>query len=155
MKSRIFLWLILEPEKSTDHSTCQFKGGQFIFFFFKRKMQGDFDNIVVDKEWLNMATHKDGSIKKPNELENEMTDPPDLIDEKILDRIQGSLIGLAIGDALGAHVEFRPREYLLAHPVTDMEGGGQWSLKKGEVCFFKDHFLLMNESPWTYILVYG
>ncbi|CAF4985472.1 unnamed protein product, partial [Rotaria magnacalcarata] len=28
-----------------------------------------------------------------------------------ISRIQGSLIGLAVGDALGAPVEFRPRSY--------------------------------------------
>ena len=89
--------------------------------------------MSLGKEWLNIQTHKNGHIKKPDELENEIEDPPDQIDEKILDRIQGSLMGMALGDALGAHVEFRPREYLLEHPVTDMEGGGVWSLKKGQV----------------------
>jgi len=60
-------------------------------------------------------------------------DPPGPIDERILDKIQGSLIGLALGDALGAHVEFRPREYLLANPVNDLKGGGTWGLKQGQV----------------------
>ncbi|CAF4068962.1 unnamed protein product, partial [Rotaria sordida] len=46
----------------------------------------------------------------PHDLENDMKEPPTLIDERILDRIQGSIIGMAIGDALGAHVEFRPRQ---------------------------------------------
>ena len=47
-------------------------------------------------------------------------------------RIVGSLLGMAVGDALGASVEFRPREYLLQHPVTDMAGGGTWSLQAGQ-----------------------
>jgi ADP-ribosylglycohydrolase len=51
----------------------------------------------------------------------------------ILDKIQGSLIGMALGDALGAHVEFRPYQYLLANPVKDLEGGGTWGLRKGQV----------------------
>lgn len=62
-----------------------------------------------------------------------MKDPPGSIDEKTLDQIRGSLIGMALGDALGAHVEFRPHDYLLACPVTDLQGGGTWGLKKGQV----------------------
>ncbi|CAF4485217.1 unnamed protein product, partial [Rotaria sp. Silwood2] len=77
--------------------------------------------------------HADDQIKKPDELENEMQEPPGPIDEKLLDQISGSLIGLALGDALGAHVEFRPHEYLFANPVKDLEGGGTWGLKKGQV----------------------
>jgi ADP-ribosyl-[dinitrogen reductase] hydrolase len=62
-----------------------------------------------------------------------MGHPPKPIDEKLLDHIRGSMIGLAIGDALGAHVEFRPRQYLLDHPVTDLQAGGTWGLVKGQV----------------------
>ncbi|CAF5042643.1 unnamed protein product [Rotaria sp. Silwood1] len=49
-----------------------------------------------------------------------------------LEAIKGSLLGLAIGDALGANVEFRPREYLVTHPVRDMIGGGTWNLPAGK-----------------------
>lgn len=49
-----------------------------------------------------------------------------------LKRIQGSLMGLAIGDALGAPVEFRPRSYLLEHEVKDMQSGGTWGLEEGQ-----------------------
>lgn len=45
------------------------------------------------------------------------------------------MIGMALGDALGAHVEFRPRSFLEQHPVKDLEGGGTWGLKKGQVSF--------------------
>lgn len=63
-----------------------------------------------------------------------MREPPEYVNEnRILERIQGSMIGMALGDALGAHVEFRPREYLLANPVTDLQGGGTWSLRQGQV----------------------
>lgn len=54
------------------------------------------------------------------------------IDENVLERVAGSLLGLAIGDALGAHVEFRPRDYLLSNPVTDLSSGGTWGLEKGQ-----------------------
>ncbi|CAF3711230.1 unnamed protein product [Rotaria sp. Silwood1] len=52
--------------------------------------------------------------------------------ENTLDRVVGSLLGLAIGDALGASVEFRPHAYLLHHPVTDMQRGGTWGLDAGQ-----------------------
>ncbi|CAF3116268.1 unnamed protein product [Rotaria sp. Silwood2] len=39
---------------------------------------------------------------------------------------------MTLGDALGAHVEFRPRDYLIANPVIDLESGGTWGLSKGQ-----------------------
>ena len=53
-------------------------------------------------------------------------------DNELLQRIQGSLVGLAIGDALGASVEFRPNSFLKEHKVTDMQGGGTWGLETGQ-----------------------
>ena len=43
------------------------------------------------------------------------------------------MIGLALGDALGAHVEFRPYQYLVEHPVKDLQAGGTWGLEAGQV----------------------
>jgi len=62
-----------------------------------------------------------------------MEEPKGPIDEQILDRIQGSMVGMALGDALGAHVEFRSHQYMVENPVTDLQGGGTWGLKKGQV----------------------
>jgi len=45
------------------------------------------------------------------------------------DRCRGALIGLAIGDALGAAVEFRPPGSF--EPVTDYRGGGAASTRRG------------------------
>jgi ADP-ribosyl-[dinitrogen reductase] hydrolase len=53
-------------------------------------------------------------------------------DTATLERIIGSLVGLAVGDALGASVEFRPRQYLVEHPVHDMMAGGTWGLRAGQ-----------------------
>ncbi len=48
----------------------------------------------------------------------------------MLDRRRGALIGLAIGDALGAAVEFRnPGSF---QPVTGYRGGGPHGLNAGE-----------------------
>ena len=43
------------------------------------------------------------------------------------------MIGMALGDAVGAHVEFRPQKFLEKNPVKGLKGGGTWGLKKGQV----------------------
>jgi ADP-ribosyl-[dinitrogen reductase] hydrolase len=45
------------------------------------------------------------------------------------DKFRGCLIGLAVGDAIGATNEFRPRAEC---DVRDMVGGGPWKLAPGE-----------------------
>ena len=45
-------------------------------------------------------------------------------------RAVGALLGLAIGDAVGATVEFRPRGSFL--PVTGLQGGGAFRLRPGQ-----------------------
>ena len=49
---------------------------------------------------------------------------------ELLERYQGCLIGLAVGDAIGTTVEFRPRGSFEA--LTDMVGGGPFNLKPGQ-----------------------
>ncbi|CAF1553218.1 unnamed protein product, partial [Adineta steineri] len=74
----------------------------------------------TDKTWLDRQYHKNGLILKPDELAKIMIDPPTYeADNDLLDRVQGSMFGMALGDALGASVEFRPRQYLVEHPFTD------------------------------------
>ena len=46
------------------------------------------------------------------------------------DRLLGSLLGLAVGDALGTAVEFQARDSF--PPVTDMVGGGAFELAPGQ-----------------------
>ncbi|CAF4882686.1 unnamed protein product, partial [Rotaria sp. Silwood1] len=91
-------------------------------------------SLSLNKFWLELQYHdlNEKFIKMPHELENDMKQPPSPLNEKILDRVHGSMIGMAIGDALGAHVEFRPRQYLVENPVTDFQAGGTWGLKKGQ-----------------------
>jgi ADP-ribosylglycohydrolase len=45
-------------------------------------------------------------------------------------RRRGALVGLAVGDAVGAAVEFAPPGSF--RPLTDMVGGGPWGLKPGQ-----------------------
>jgi len=47
-----------------------------------------------------------------------------------LDRLRGCLLGLAVGDAVGTAVEFKPRGSFA--PLTDMVGGGPFDLRPGQ-----------------------
>lgn len=49
---------------------------------------------------------------------------------KPLNRAEGCLLGLAVGDAVGTAVEFLPRGSF--EPLTDLVGGGQFKLKAGQ-----------------------
>lgn len=46
------------------------------------------------------------------------------------DRAIGAVLGLAVGDAIGTTLEFKPRDSY--PPLTDMVGGGPFRLKPGE-----------------------
>ena len=99
--------------------------------------------IILVHKWLDLQFHDQTKpqIKKPDELQNDMPEPPDSVDENIFDRIAGSIIGLALGDALGAYVECQPHAYLVAHPVKDLQGGGTWGLQAGQVKLSTSHHL--------------
>ena len=47
------------------------------------------------------------------------------------EKIYNTLYGAIVADALGVPVEFKDREYLKKHPVTDMIGYGTYNLPKG------------------------
>ena len=49
---------------------------------------------------------------------------------ELRDRHRGALLGLAVGDALGTTLEFKRPGTFTA--ITDMVGGGPFSLKPGE-----------------------
>lgn len=117
--------------------------------------------MYVDDRWLDPKYHdeKRKVIMKPDRLEVNLKEPPrHAVDKEISNRITGSMMGLVLGDALGAHVEFRPRQYLLEHPVRDLEGGGTWGLNKGQVNkfkkkvgFYSKFFSLLMTLPWLYV----
>ena len=50
--------------------------------------------------------------------------------ESRLNRARGALLGLAVGDAIGTTVEFKPRGSF--KPLTDMVGGGPFKLLPGQ-----------------------
>jgi len=49
---------------------------------------------------------------------------------KLEDRYLGCLLGLAVGDAVGTSLEFKPRGSFT--PISDMEGGGPFDLEPGQ-----------------------
>jgi len=49
----------------------------------------------------------------------------------MINKYQGSLLGLACGDAVGTTVEFKNPDHIYT-PVTDMTGGGPFNLKAGQ-----------------------
>jgi len=63
---------------------------------------------------------------------------------KSVDKYRGSLIGLAIGDALGASLEFeKPGTF---EPINDMVGGGSFGLNPGEWTDDTSMALCLSES---------
>jgi ADP-ribosyl-[dinitrogen reductase] hydrolase len=55
---------------------------------------------------------------------------PKLDSQATLDRALGCMLGLAVGDAVGTAVEFKPRDSF--PPLADMVGGGPFKLAAGE-----------------------
>ena len=51
-------------------------------------------------------------------------------DDKSRDRAAGALLGLAVGDAIGATLEFKPRDSY--RPLTGLVGGGVFDLQPGQ-----------------------
>ena len=50
----------------------------------------------------------------------------------LLQKVQGCLVGLAVGDALGAPWEFRPHGAMQKKNISKMESGGTWGLRAGQ-----------------------
>ncbi len=64
------------------------------------------------------------------EVEAWLDTPPDrLSPDAARDRAHGALLGMAVGDAIGTTLEFRPRD---TGQVSDMVGGGPFALAPGQ-----------------------
>ena len=50
--------------------------------------------------------------------------------DAFIPRAKGALLGLALGDALGTTLEFKPKDSFT--PITDMVGGGPFQLEAGQ-----------------------
>ena len=101
---------------------------------------------LVDKLWTEWQISPKTKLIK---IENEMDEPIGEVDENVLNRVQGSLIGMALGDTLGAHVEFRPHEYLLFNSVKHLEEGRTRGLDKGQVGLLFNFLLLIFDTIKT------
>ena len=121
------------------------------------------NEFFLVREWLDPRFLLDAEGQQRIQMIQDLITPAPSqtmngVDATLLDRITGSMIGLAIGDALGAHVQFRPREYLVANPVGYLKGGGTLGLKSGQVrqssFMERDHFTTLELFPlvhWQYI----
>ena len=63
------------------------------------------------------------------------------------DRFRGSLLGLAVGDALGTTLEFKPPGSFA--PITDIVGGGPFRLARGQSTDDTSMALCLAESLFT------
>lgn len=61
-----------------------------------------------------------------------------------LKKAKGALLGLAVGDALGATLEFQPRNRV--EPITDMVGGGVFHLDAGQWTDDTSMMLCLSDS---------
>ena len=67
-------------------------------------------------------------------------------------KILGSLLGLAVCDAVGTTVEFMPPGSFT--PVSGMQGGGKFSLEPGEVSLHSLRWYILSELVMTTGLSY-
>jgi ADP-ribosyl-[dinitrogen reductase] hydrolase len=63
----------------------------------------------------------------------------------LYDKFRGVILGSAIGDAIGTTLEFKPRKSI-KHPLTDMVGGGPFSLRPGQFTDDTSMALCLAES---------
>ncbi|CAF3897861.1 unnamed protein product, partial [Rotaria sordida] len=70
-------------------------------------------------EWLELKWHGHEKIVRPDEIRFTLPPSLDSSSEIIQHRIQGSLLAMAVGDALGVPFESAMREHMLNNPVTD------------------------------------
>ena len=66
------------------------------------------------------------------------------VKEYQIPRAVGALLGLAVGDALGTTLEFKPKDSYT--PLIDMVGGGPFGLKAGEWTDDTSMMLCLAES---------
>ena len=85
----------------------------------KYVVTGLYANPSRKHEWDEFKAKLDDLLKKCANLEHSCPD-----------RAKGAMYGLAIGDAMGAPVEFRPRGKFT--PVTNFRDGGPFKLKAGQ-----------------------
>ena len=64
--------------------------------------------------------------------------------KKLRNRYRGALLGLACGDALGTTLEFKPPGTFA--PISDMIGGGPFSLQPGQWTDDTSMALCLGES---------
>lgn len=112
------------------------------------------------------------SLEFPNPLrsmlphEIKIVSPPLTLtsnDEPAISRIRGSLVGLAVSDAIGVSAYSRSHEDLCAQPITCMMGGGKWDLTAGKwsnvtsmaLCLASSLIIQKGFNPYDQLVRYG
>ena len=86
------------------------------------------DEDQIERILLCFAPGPSDTVPLENDIEMETKSESESITP--LSRYKGSLLGLAVGDALGTTLEFKePGEF---EPICDMMGGGPFNLEAGE-----------------------
>ena len=67
---------------------------------------------------------------RPDKGTHAFTQDDQAHERQLRDRYRGCLLGLAVGDALGTTLEFRPPDSF--EPIEDMVGGGPFRLEPGQ-----------------------
>lgn len=87
------------------------------------------EGLKISQDYLDKTLNELGLNIEPLVIERYING--ELVERMInKDKYLGTLLGLAVGDAVGTAVEFMPRGSF--EPVTDMVGGGPFNLKAGE-----------------------
>ncbi len=92
--------------------------------------------VAPEEAVRRVQAARPGAIETPEQLAHVMglqpvPEPePSTTAQAIRDRAVGCLLGLAVGDAVGTTLEFKPRDSTA--PLTDMVGGGPFGLRPGE-----------------------
>lgn len=87
------------------------------------------ENAFLPESVMNVFTDEEKRIKESRFGKGDESYKPTRYDNPVTNRKMGCLFGLAVGDALGATVEFQSRGEF--EPVTDMRSGGDFNLEAG------------------------
>jgi ADP-ribosylglycohydrolase len=80
--------------------------------------------------WLQCAKSRYRNSPETHEQKEYIINWRETLNQKLIDRYKGCLLGLAVGDAVGTTLEFKPPGTF--KPISDMIGVGPFNLKPGE-----------------------
>lgn len=100
----------------------------YLYFTEKYFLDVERDNVV--SVCRRVACHIDAMVKNEFEKAADSSTYDEALRAKFISKAKGSLLGLALGDALGTTLEFKTKDSY--KPLTDMIGGGPFRLEAGQ-----------------------